>query len=206
MRDNDDGLSCEQIGKRFLYLGFVLYIERCGRLIQQDDGRVLQKRASDRYALALTARKLAAVLSDHGVIALRQLAHEIVAHGSLGGCQHFFVCRVAATETDIAHHRVIEEQHVLEDHGIILQERFWIDSGRINASHENTAVIGIPEARCQLGEGRFACSGGADQCGHIAFLCDKGYVADDGFVAFTVRESNVLECHIVALGREVLAS
>ena len=41
--NNQDRLSFQQTRKRALHSGFILDIERRGRLVQQDDGRVLQQ-------------------------------------------------------------------------------------------------------------------------------------------------------------------
>src|SRR3712207_8451828 len=52
--------------------------ERRGRLVQQQDGCVLQHGARDHDALALPARELHPVRADHAVIALRQAGDEFI--------------------------------------------------------------------------------------------------------------------------------
>ena len=53
-----------KFGDRFLDVALGFRIERRGRLVEQDDRRVLDQRARDRDALALAAGKLHAVLAD----------------------------------------------------------------------------------------------------------------------------------------------
>ena len=45
-------------------------IERRGRLVEQDQRRILDQRARDRDALALAARKAQPALADQRVVAL----------------------------------------------------------------------------------------------------------------------------------------
>ena len=47
-------------------------VERAGRLVEDQDRRVLEQGAGDRDALLLAARQLEPALADHRFIALRQ--------------------------------------------------------------------------------------------------------------------------------------
>ena len=48
-------------------------VERRGRLVEDEDARVLEQHARDRHPLLLAAGQLVAALADHGVVAVRQL-------------------------------------------------------------------------------------------------------------------------------------
>ena len=69
MRDHDRGAPLAQFGDRLLHVALGFGVERRGRLVEQDDRRVLDQRARDRDALALAAGKLQAVLADRRVVA-----------------------------------------------------------------------------------------------------------------------------------------
>ena len=56
MRDDKGRAAFGQARQRLLDLFLVLGIERGGRFVQDEDGSVLQQRARDCDALALTAR------------------------------------------------------------------------------------------------------------------------------------------------------
>ena len=71
--DNEDGFVFDEAGERLLNGGFVFHIQAGGGFVQQNDGRVLQKRTGDGNALTLAAGKLAAVLTDVGVPAVGEL-------------------------------------------------------------------------------------------------------------------------------------
>ena len=76
-------------------------IERRGRLVEQDDRRVLEKRAGDRDALALAAGKLHAVLAAGRVVAAVEVHDEIVGVGRLGGGDDLLLARARPTHGDV---------------------------------------------------------------------------------------------------------
>ena len=57
---------------RLLHVALGFGIERRGRLVEQDDRRILDQRARDGDALALAAGELQAVLADRRVVAGRE--------------------------------------------------------------------------------------------------------------------------------------
>lgn len=65
------------------------------------------------------------ILADHCLVALGQLADELVALGGLDGFQHFPVGGASATQADVFHYRV------LEYHEVGAQESLWIHRGYI---------------------------------------------------------------------------
>ncbi len=71
--DDENGLVFDEAGQSLLNRRFVLNIQTCGGLIQQDDGRILQEGAGDGNALTLAAGKSTAVLTDVAVPLVRQL-------------------------------------------------------------------------------------------------------------------------------------
>ena len=61
-----------QAVERVLHGALALRVERRGRLVEEQDRRVLEDRAGDGDALALAAGQRHAALADLGVVALRQ--------------------------------------------------------------------------------------------------------------------------------------
>ena len=72
VRDHQRGAALAQFGDRLLHLTLGFRIERGGRLVEQDDRRVLDQRARDGDALALAAGELHAVLADRRLVAIRE--------------------------------------------------------------------------------------------------------------------------------------
>jgi hypothetical protein len=96
---------------------FGLGVERRGRLVENQDRRVLEQRAGNRQALALAAREQHAVLADLGVEALRQAVDELARVGGFGGFS--IVARAGASARlavgDVAGDRVVEQRDLLGD-------------------------------------------------------------------------------------------
>ena len=71
------------------------------RLVQQQNRGVLQQRPGDCQPLALTPRKSDCSLTDHGVIAMRQMRNEIVRVRGAGGILQLGLRSVRFSETQI---------------------------------------------------------------------------------------------------------
>ena len=81
VRDDDRRAVLHQPLERLLHQPLALGVERARRLVEQQDRRVAQDRARDRDALPLSARESRAALAEERVVALRQLAEELVGGG-----------------------------------------------------------------------------------------------------------------------------
>ena len=85
VRDDDGGAVLAEMLDRLLHLALGFGIERGGRLVEQDDRRVLEQGARNGDALALAAGQLRAVLADRRVVAEREAHDEIMRAGRLRG-------------------------------------------------------------------------------------------------------------------------
>ena len=85
--------------------------------------RVFQKRARNRQALALAARKPLAAVADQRLIALRHLRDEIVGQRRLRRSIHFFFRHVRAAVAEIVPDRVVEKDRFLRDDRHLLAQR-----------------------------------------------------------------------------------
>ena len=211
MRDHDDGFVREQTGKRLLHHGLVLDVQARRGLVQKDNGSILEQRTSNGDALALAAGELGTVLADHGVVALRHTAHELIAVGGMCGGQDLLVSGVAAAKADVAHHRVVEEQHVLKDDRVIAQKDLRVDARHVHAAHGDLARGGVPKAGRQTSHGGLARTGRPDECRDLALLRGEAHVvkhplADAPGIARAVAERHVVEHHVMAHGLERLAA
>ena len=84
--DGQHRATLHQVGEGSLHRGLGLGVQRRGRLVQDQDRRVLQEGAGDADALALAAGQLGAAVADHGVVAFRQARFdEPLAVGGAGG-------------------------------------------------------------------------------------------------------------------------
>ena len=79
----------------------VLRVDRGGRLVEDQDRRVLEERARDADALPLAAGQLRAALAQLGVVARGQLADEVVRVRRLGGRDDLVHGRVEPAVADV---------------------------------------------------------------------------------------------------------
>ena len=78
MRDHERGAVAHQVRERVLHEQLGFGVERRGRFVQNQDGRVLQQGARDRQTLTLAAREPLPALADARLVLLRQRLDELV--------------------------------------------------------------------------------------------------------------------------------
>ena len=116
VRDDQHRTVLRSAVDRRLHEGFALGIERAGRFVQKQDRRVLQQRACDRDALALSAGQAHAALAELGVIAVRQAGDELLDRRHPCRRSHFALGRIGHAVADVVAHRCREHDAVLRDH------------------------------------------------------------------------------------------
>jgi hypothetical protein len=106
--DDQRGAAFDQLAHGVVHetLGFA--VERRGRLIQQDDRRVTDERASNGDALALPAGELRAVLAHHGVVAGGELRNEFVRVRGLRCRNDLALARSRSAKADIVPDAAVE--------------------------------------------------------------------------------------------------
>src|SRR5579872_7457926 len=115
MGDDNRGPPDAKIVERFLHFSFRFRIERRGRLVEKQDGRVFQDRPGDRNALALASGKLRAVLADIGVVSRAELQDEIMRMRLPRRFDDLGVGGFRPAESDVVFDRAAEEKNVLRD-------------------------------------------------------------------------------------------
>jgi hypothetical protein len=81
VRDDQRGAPRQQLLQRVLDQRLRLGVQRRGRLVQQQDGRVLEKRPGDGDPLLLPARQADAPFADLGLVSRRQPLDELLGAG-----------------------------------------------------------------------------------------------------------------------------
>ena len=142
-------------------LGF--RVQRTGRLVEQQDGRILENGPRQRDPLALTARQPRAALAQEGVVALRQLAQKLIGgRGHRGGLDLGVARRRPAVADVLA--RAGAEQHRLLRHQADLRANVLRPQIRKPlVVDQHPAGIGIVEAQQQLKRGALAGPGGTHE-------------------------------------------
>ena len=115
VRDDQRGALARDLGELGLDDLLGARVERDGRLVEDQDGRVLEQRARDRDALLFAAGELEAALADHRVVAVRQRFDEGVdVRGARRG-DDLLARRLGPAVGDVVVDRVVEQHGVLRN-------------------------------------------------------------------------------------------
>src|SRR5205809_2193524 len=89
MSYNEAGAILHEALERFLNELFRGCIDACGRLIQNQNRRILQQSASDADALFFSNAQFYATLAHSGIVSIRQVGNEFMAIGGFASGDHF---------------------------------------------------------------------------------------------------------------------
>ena len=173
VRDRHHGLALHQPVQAFLDRGLDLAVERAGRLVEQQDRRVLQHHARDRDALALAARQLDAALADVRVVAvpavrIGQALDELVRLGAPRSRHHLRIVGVRAAVEDVVAHRAMQQRGVLRDHADLRAQAVLRDVGDVLPVDQDAAALDVVEAQQQVHDRALAGARAADQADLLA--------------------------------------
>ena len=187
---------------------FGFTIERSGRLVQQQDRRILHECARDRDALALAAGQLDAAVADHGVETFRQAVDEIAA-GRDRRPQHLVVGRIGPAIADVLANGTVEQRNVLRHDRDGLAQALLRHLGDVLPVDGDAALVGIVEALQQREQRGLAAAGLTDQADALAGLEAQAEPLED-LLAAGIAEGDIVERNRGAalyqrLGRGVIA-
>ena len=113
--DDDRRPALHHLGERGPDLVLLGRVDRRGRVVEDQHARVGEHRARDRDALPLPARQRVAVLADDRVVALGQLADELVGARELRGAHaRLRIGASGSANAMLLRTRVGEQERVLE--------------------------------------------------------------------------------------------
>src|ERR1700743_1197013 len=99
-----------------------LAIEARCSLVQQQNARVFEQRASDGDALALTAAQANAALADDGLILVGQIEDELMRIGGFGSLSHLCFGRIEPPVNAVLVDRAAKQQCFLRHNGDLLAQ------------------------------------------------------------------------------------
>ena len=165
-------------------------VEGGGRLVEQDDRRVLEKRAGDRDALALPAGELHSVLAARRVVAALELHDEVVRVGGLGGGHDVLVARSGPAHGDVVPHRALEQEVFLRDVADLPADGIPRHRRNIHAVAENLARFDVVEPQDQGHHRRLAAARSSDEGGRFPGFGDEAYGMEDPLFG-TIAEHHI---------------
>src|SRR5262249_16140127 len=154
--DHDRRGTLDRPVDRLLDQPLRLAIERAGRLVEHEDGRVAHDGARDGDALPLAAREPDAAIANHSIVALRELHHEVVRVGDARSLDDLRVRYSLAAVRDVFPNRRVEEERLLRHHAEELPVALLPERAKVTAVYGDHAADGIVEPEKEIGEGGLA--------------------------------------------------
>ena len=168
MGDHQGGAAAAHLFQRALDLLLGAGVERAGRLVEQQDLRVLQDGARDRHPLLLAARQLQAAFADRRLVAQRQRHDEIVDARQPGGLLDFLAGASGPAVADVVEDRVVEQHGVLRHHADRRAQAVLRDVADVLAVDPYAAARHVVEAEQDARHRRLAGAARADDRHGIA--------------------------------------
>ena len=155
-----------QLDHRILDVLLGAGVDARGRLIEDEDLRVGQKRPPDREQLPLPLREARARAGEQGVIAIMQVADERMAVAHLRRLDHPRVRGGEVRVFEVPAHRVGKEHRVLQHDGRAAPQAAAGNVADVDPIDQDLAAVDIIKAHEQVDNGRLPAAGGADK-GHL---------------------------------------
>ena len=167
-------------------------VDRGGRLVQDQQGRVGEEGAGDGDQLPLPRRDVGPLLLDRGVVALGQGAHETVHESGLRRGDDLCVGGVQAPVADVVHDGAAEQHRILQHHPHLAAQRPAVQRADVEAVQADLAAVDLVEAHDQVHQCRLAGAGGADDRDRLPGPGRQRQVGDQRLVG-AVGEGDVVE-------------
>ena len=137
--DDKAGAPFHQAQQGLLQVLFGARVHVAGGLIQDQDIRVGQHGAGDCQQLALPLAQVRAALGQHGLVAVRQAVDEQVGVGQSGRGHHLFVAGLQPPVADIFHHRVGEQEVILQHQPQLAAQIVFLHDAHIHARRSGSS-------------------------------------------------------------------
>src|SRR4051794_23780762 len=191
MGDHEGGAALHHFVESGIHLRLGDGVECAGRLVQDQDRRILQQCTCDRQPLALAAGQHAAALAGIGLEAAAAL-DEFERLRALRRLAHLGLCGVRLADAQILSDRTVEQQRLLKDHADVPPQRCQRHPADVHAVDPDEAGLRIEGAMQQRNRRRLAGAGRADQRDGLAGKRGEGEVLDRRPLA-VIGEGDVVE-------------
>ena len=199
MRNHDGRTPTGERRERLLHRVLGLVVQGRGRLIQDEDLRVLEKNTRDGYTLLLSARESRAPLPHLGLVAIGQRLDELRDVGLLGSALYLRQGRVRVAVGDVLGDGSVKEVDLLLHDANGLAQAPLRDRAHILPVDGDGAGIHVIEAREKRAGGGLATAGRPHQGNGLAgadvqveATNDLGVLASAFAFPVLVRKVNVV--------------
>ena len=161
--DDDRRASFHQVAESFLDHPLALGVQRRGRLVEDEDGRIGQDGAGDGDALPLSAGQFDAPFAGDGLEAFRELLDELEGVGLLGRLADLLHGGVRPAVRDILRDGPVEQEGLLGHVGDLPPQRDLGDFRNVLPVDADASFLDVRETQEQFREGGLAGTGPADE-------------------------------------------
>ena len=202
MGDDEGGAPGHQLLQRRLNLTLGAGVHAAGGLVQDEDAGIGQHGPGDGEKLALALAQARAPLAQHGVITLGQSFDEIVGVGQFGRGHHLFIAGVGSAKADVVHHRVVEEEGVLQHDADLAPQAGQGHIPHVDAVDAHRPLTHIVKAGDEADDGGLARARGAHQGHGLARVCMQAHISQHR-LARIVLGPDVIEFDLTLDGRHL---
>ena len=165
-----------------------------GGVVENQDLRLLQERASDAQALALAAGDVGAALFDVRVVLVRELLDEAVGLRELAGVADLLVGGVRVAPAQVLGDGSGEQHVLLQHHGDLVAQDLHVVVAHVDAADLERTVGHIVQSRHELHQAGLRRTGAADDAdGHAGTDLQVDIVEHRLFGVIRVAEVDVVE-------------
>ena len=193
MRDHERGAPAHDLVQCPQQLGFGCRVERARGLVEDEDRRILEQRASNRQALTLAAGQPASAFADAGMKPALPREDEIQRLRPLGCPPHLLFRRIGPADAQILRDRSVEQQTLLEHHADIAAQCRKLEGADVAAVDLDRARLRIEAAVQQRQRRGLARAGRADERDGLSRCRGEVQPKHRGRFA-PVGKRHVLEC------------
>src|SRR6185437_6632504 len=201
--DDERGTVLRDLAQAGLDLALGLGVERRGRLVADEDARLLEDDAGDGDALLLAAGELEAALADRRLVAVRQGGDEIADAGEARRLLDLVRRGARLAVGDVVEDAVVEKHGVLRHDADRLAQAGLRHRAQILAIDADRPGIDVVEAEEEARDRRFAAAAGADDGDGAAGRHGEGDALEDG-PSRIVAETHVVEDDLAGADMERL--
>ena len=199
MSNDEDRAALHQVVHALLDDLLRAGIDGGGGLIQDQHRGIGAGGTGDVEKLPLALAEAAAVTGEDSLIALGQVADELIGAGQMGGGLHLLIRCVQTAVADVIGHGAGKEVGILEHHAQRPAKGILLDVPHVDAVVGNGAALDLVEAVDEAGDGGLACAGGADKGDLLPRLCKEGHIVEDG-LALIVAKDHMVETDVAPEG------
>ena len=146
VRDHDGSAMLHELFHRDLDIHFAFAVQGRGRFVQNQDGRVPQKRPRDCHALALSSRELDAALADKRVVPLPERFNELVRVCKFCRFDDGGIACLRLRIADILHQAPVEQDRVLRHERKRRPQRILRHFGNILPVNQDSSALNVVDA------------------------------------------------------------